>query len=51
VLHYDRELVVKVVELPADRAAEFRKFETTILFDEKSAVVLKMQPAAAGGNS
>lgn len=51
VLHYDRELVVKVVELPADRAAEFRKFETTILFDEKSAVVLKKQPAAAGGGA
>lgn len=50
VLHFDRELVVKVVELPADKAAEFRKFESTILFDEKSAAVLKKQPAAAGGS-
>jgi hypothetical protein len=51
VLHFDRELVVKEVELPADKAAEFRKFESTILFDEKSAAVLKKQPAAAGGSS
>jgi hypothetical protein len=51
VLHFDRELVVKEVELPADKAAEFRKFESTILFDEKSAAVLKKQPAAAGGSN
>jgi hypothetical protein len=51
VLHFERELVVKVVELPADKAAEFRKFETKILFDEKSAAVLKKQPAAPGGSS
>jgi hypothetical protein len=51
VLHYERELVVRQVELPADKAAEFRKFESTILFDEKNAAVLKKQPAAAGGNS
>jgi len=50
-LHFDRELVVKAVELPADKAADFRKFESTILFDEKSAAVLKKQAAAAGGNS
>jgi hypothetical protein len=51
VLHFERELVVKVVELPPDKAAEFRKFEGTILFDEKSAAVLKKQAAATGGNS
>jgi len=51
VLHFDRELVVRVVELPADKAADFRKFESTILFDEKSAAVLKKQAAAAGGGS
>ena len=50
-LHYDRELIVKAVGLPADRAAEFRKFEGTILFDEKSAAVLKKQPVAAAGIS
>jgi hypothetical protein len=51
VLHFDRELVVRVVELPADKAADFRKFESTILFDEKSAAVLKKQAAAGGGGS
>lgn len=51
VLHFDRELVVKEVELPADKAAEFRKFEGTILFDEKSAAVLKKQPTVASGKS
>jgi len=50
-LHFDRELVVKVVELPAEKAAEFKKFESTILFDEKSAAVLKKQATVAGGNS
>jgi hypothetical protein len=51
VLHYERELVVKAVELPADKAAEFKKFEGTILSDEKSAAVLKKQPTVAAGNS
>ncbi|MGD0911852.1 MAG: DUF3857 domain-containing protein [Terracidiphilus sp.] len=51
VLHFDRELVVKVVQLPADKAAEFRKFEGTIVFDEKSAAVLKKQPTVAAGGS
>jgi hypothetical protein len=49
VLHFDRVLVVKEIQLPADKAAEFRKFESTILFDEKSAAVLKKQTAAPGG--
>jgi hypothetical protein len=43
VLHYEREYVVRQVEIPADKAAEFRKLESAILFDEKSAAVLKKQ--------
>ncbi len=42
-LHYERELVVKQVELPASRAADFRRLEGTILMDEKSTAVLKKQ--------
>jgi hypothetical protein len=42
-LHYERELVVKQVELPASRAADFRKLEGTILMDEKGTAVLKKQ--------
>ena len=49
VLHYDRELVMKEIELPADQAADFRKFEGTILLDEKSSAVLKKQATVAGG--
>src|SRR3569833_632692 len=33
-LHYERELVVKQVEVPAARAADFRKLESAILIDE-----------------
>jgi hypothetical protein len=43
VLHYQREYVVRQVEIPADKAAEFRKFESVNLFDEKGAAVLKKQ--------
>jgi hypothetical protein len=43
VLHYEREYVVRQVELPADRAADFRKLEDAILFDEKGTAVLKKQ--------
>jgi len=43
VVHYQREYVVRQVELPASRAADFRKLEGAILFDEKGAVVLKKQ--------
>jgi hypothetical protein len=43
VLHYQREYVVRQVELPAKDADEFRKLEGAILFDEKGAVVLKKQ--------
>jgi hypothetical protein len=31
------------VEIPPERAADFRKLESAILFDEKSAAVLKKQ--------
>jgi uncharacterized protein DUF3857 len=41
VLHYEREYVVKDVEIPADKAGDFRMLEASILEDEKGAVVLK----------
>src|SRR3569833_1537302 len=40
-LHYERELVVKEVELPALRADDFCKLESAILMDEKGTAVLK----------
>ena len=43
VLHYEREYTVRQVELPAARAADFRKLEGAILFDEKGTAVLKKQ--------
>jgi hypothetical protein len=43
VLHYEREYVVRQVELPAARAADFRKLEGAILSDEKGTAVLKKQ--------
>ncbi len=43
VLHYEREYVLRQVEIPADKAADFRKLESAILFDEKGVVVLKKQ--------
>ncbi len=43
VLHYERVYSVHQVEIPASRAADFRKLETTILEDEQSAAVLKRQ--------
>jgi hypothetical protein len=41
VLHYEREYVVKNVEIPPSKAADFRMLEASILEDEKGAVVLK----------
>lgn len=41
VLHYEREYVVKDVEIPAAKASDFRMLEASILEDEKGAVVLK----------
>lgn len=43
VLHYEREYVVRKVELPAERAADFRKFESAVLSDEKGAAVLRKE--------
>ncbi len=43
VLHYEREYVVRQVEIPPDRAADFRKLESAILSDEKGTAVLKKQ--------
>jgi hypothetical protein len=43
VLHYEREYVVKDVEIPPTKAADFRMLEASILEDEKGAVVLKKQ--------
>jgi hypothetical protein len=43
VLHYERELVVRQVELPAARAADYRKFESVIVQDQISSAVLKKQ--------
>ncbi len=43
VLHYEREYVVHQVEIPADKAADFRKLEGAILFDEKGTAELKKQ--------
>ncbi len=42
-LHYEREYVVRQVEIPPARAADFRRFESAILADEKNAAVLKKQ--------
>jgi hypothetical protein len=41
VLHYEREYVVKDVQIPAEKAGDFRMLEASILEDEKGAVVLK----------
>jgi hypothetical protein len=43
VLHYEMVYVVRQVEIPADRAADFRKLESAILSDEKGTAVLKKQ--------
>jgi len=43
VLHYEREYVVRQVEIPATKVGDFRRLESTILSDEKNAAVLKKQ--------
>jgi hypothetical protein len=43
VLHYEMVYTVRQVEIPADRAADFRKLESAILSDEKGMAVLKKQ--------
>jgi hypothetical protein len=42
-LHYEREYVVKQVEIPAMKADAFRKLESAILNDERGTAVLKKQ--------
>jgi hypothetical protein len=42
-LHYEREYVVRQVEIPADKAGAFRRLESAILTDEKGTAVLKKQ--------
>jgi len=42
-LHYEREYIVRQVELPPDKAKEFRALESAILSDEKGSAVLKKQ--------
>jgi len=42
-LHYEREYLVRQVEIPAEKAAAFRKLESAILTDEKGTAVLKKQ--------
>jgi hypothetical protein len=43
VLHYERDYQVRQVEIPPEKAADFRKLESAILFDEKCAAILKKQ--------
>jgi hypothetical protein len=42
-LHYEREYIVRQVEIPPAKAASFRLLENTILSDEKNAAILKKQ--------
>jgi hypothetical protein len=42
-LHYEREYIVRQVQIPADKAPVFRKLQTAILADEKGTAVLKKQ--------
>jgi len=42
-LHYEREYIVRQVEIPAAKAGAFRKLEGAILADEKGTAVLKKQ--------
>ncbi len=42
-LHYERDYVVRKVEIPADKALAFRQLESAIIADEKGMAVLKKQ--------
>ena len=42
-LHYEREYVVRQVQIPASKADAFRKLEGAILSDERGTAVLKKQ--------
>ena len=43
ILHYEREYVVRQVEIPATKAGDFRKLESAIVADERGTAVLKKQ--------
>ena len=43
VLHYERDLIVRKVQIPAAEAGEYRRLESAILTDEKGTAVLKKQ--------
>ena len=42
-LHYEREYIVRQIEIHSDKAADFRKLQSAILSDEKGTAVLKKQ--------
>ena len=42
-LHYEREYIVRQVQIPADKALAFRKLQGSIMADEKGTAVLKRQ--------
>jgi hypothetical protein len=42
-LHYESEYIVRQVEIPAAKAADFRRLENVILSDEKGTAILKKQ--------
>jgi hypothetical protein len=43
ILHYDREYVVRQVEIPASQGGDYRKLEGAIVEDEQGTAVLKKQ--------
>ena len=43
ILHYEREYIVRQVQLPPEKAPAFRQLESTILTDERGTAVLKKQ--------
>ena len=47
-LHYERDFIVRQVEIPADKAPAFRKLQRAILTDEKGTAILKK--AVTAGN-
>ena len=42
-LHYEREYIVRQVEIPANRSEDFRRLESHIMTDERGTAVLKKQ--------
>jgi transglutaminase-like putative cysteine protease len=43
VLHYEREYIVRQLEVPPAKAGEFRRLESAIVSDERGSAVLKKQ--------